>query len=392
MQKIKVLHFAPYFPPHKWGLESHAAEWANAWIRNNYGEVITLTTSIAQPGRRTEWSHTIIPIESFEIVPHFPFPKFWKKEFYSILREVKEAKPDIIVTRTRFFITSFLGWFLAKTLWIPWMHIEHGSGLVESDRWPVIAFSRMWDYTLGWWIIRYSDKVIGISEACKDFIRSFGRKDEVPVIFRGVDFLPTERIEADDESIRLTFIGRLTYLKWCHVLLEALGRIGQKVPWKLTIVGDGEERKKLEEQMRRLDLRGNINFIWMRDREYIATSVLPHTDIFINPSFQEWLPTVVLEALLAKCRVIATDVGGTKEISKEEDLTIIPKDNINVLMLALDEALLDYKDKMWRSYNHVKETFDWDTNIAKYHTITLEVLGNLSKEKVKQPWKKEISL
>ena len=86
------------------------------------------------------------------------------------------------------------------------MHIEHGSGLVESDRWPVIAFSRLWDYTIGWWIIRFSDKVVGISEACKVFIQSFGRKDEIPVIFRGVDFLPSVKIESTDDVVRLTFI------------------------------------------------------------------------------------------------------------------------------------------------------------------------------------------
>lgn len=381
MKKIKVLHFAPYFPPHKWWLESHAAEWADAWTRNNYGEVMTLTTSIAQPGRRSQWDHTIIPIESFEIVPNFPFPKFWKKEFYQILREVKETKPDLIITRTRFFTTSFLWGFLAKIWGIPWIHIEHGSGLVESDRWPVIAFSRMWDYTLGWGIIRFADKVIGISEACKAFIQSFGRKDEIPVIFRWVDFIPSEKMPNTGEFVRLTFIGRLTYLKGCHILLEALARIWQKVPWKLTIVWDGEERKKLEEQMWNSDLRGAVTFIGMRDREYIATEVLPNTDIFINPSFQEWLPTVVLEALLAKCRVIATDVWGTKEISNQDDLTIIPKDNINVLMLALDEALLDYKEKIGKSYEHVKATFDWDTNIGRYHSIISEVIKELSKKK-----------
>ena len=116
------------------------------------------------------------------------------------------------------------------------MHIEHGSGLVESDRWPVIAFSRIWDYTIGWWIVRFSDTVVGISEACKTFIRSFGRKDEIPVIFRGVDFIPSARIPSQDETVHLAFVGRLTYLKGCHILLEALGRVGQKIPWKLTIV------------------------------------------------------------------------------------------------------------------------------------------------------------
>ena len=104
----------------------------------------------------------------------------------------------------------------AKFTGTPWIHIEHGSGPVETDRFLVKVFSRIFDATLGWWIIRFSDTAIGISEACKLFIESFGRKDEIPVIYRGVDFIPSEknRNEREDtQKVQITFIGRLTYLK-----------------------------------------------------------------------------------------------------------------------------------------------------------------------------------
>ncbi len=389
MKKIKVLHFAPYFPPHKGGLETHAAEWANAWIKAEFWDVITITSSVGQKWEKHEKGHTIIPMESVEIVPHFPIAKFWKKSFWQILARVKKEKPDVIVTRTRFFLSSFLGGVCAKLWGIPWVHIEHGSGPVETDRLPVKIFSRLFDATLGWWMVRFSDKVIGISEACKTFIQSFGRKDDVPVIFRGVDFIAGARQDDGETGIRITFVWRLTYLKWVHILIEALGRLIWEPDWHATIVWDGEERSKLQDQVKRLGLTGRITFIGMKDREYIGTEVLPQTDIFVNPSFQEWLPTVVLEALLAWCRVIATDVGGTKEISDKADLTIIPKDNVNILMVALDTAMHDYKEKRWLSYDLIRERFDWSENIKKYYTILSEVVDPLSEQNHETAWKKD---
>ncbi len=393
MKKIRVLHFAPYFPPHKWGLESHAAEWANAWIDREYWEVITLTSSLWQNGEIQKPQHTIIPLESFEIVPHFPVPKFWKWSFWNTLSRVKKEKPDIIITRTRFFLLSFLGGMCAKIWGIPWIHIEHGSGPVETDRLPVKIFSRIFDATLGWWIIRFSGRTIGISQACRLFIQSFGRSDDIPVIYRGVDFVPGKRItrnSKDSQTTNITFIGRLTYLKWVHILITALSKLGWD--WHCTLVWDGEEREKLEQQVRDLHLTERVAFLWMKERKYLAEEVLPNTDIFMNPSFQEWLPTVVLEALLSRCRVIATDVWWTKEISEKEDLTIIPQDDVNALVTALEGAMIDYSEKSWQSYELVRKRFDWQENIQSYYTIISDVVDSLSRENSETSWKKVDSL
>ena len=50
---------------------------------------------------------------------------------------------------------------------------------------------------------------------------------------------------------------------------------------------------------------------------------LPHIDVFVNPSLQEGLPTTVIESLFAQCITVATDVGGTKEITDREDFIVV---------------------------------------------------------------------
>ena len=51
----------------------------------------------------------------------------------------------------------------------------------------------------------------------------------------------------------------------------------------------------------------------------------------MNPSFQEGLPTTVMEALVSGCRVIATDVGGTRELLRKSQFTLIVAHSVSVL-------------------------------------------------------------
>jgi len=60
----------------------------------------------------------------------------------------------------------------------------------------------------------------------------------------------------------------------------------------------------------------------MKEKEFIRKFLSESNCILINPSYQEGLPTTVIEGLLTKSVVIATDVGGTREISEEEDLLL----------------------------------------------------------------------
>jgi len=51
MNKINIIQFLPYFPPHKWGLETVAEELAYHYVKAWYGEVINVTFD----GRVSSW-------------------------------------------------------------------------------------------------------------------------------------------------------------------------------------------------------------------------------------------------------------------------------------------------------------------------------------------------
>ncbi len=151
-------------------------------------------------------------LPAFDIVHGFPFPKFWKKEFWAGIQAAKKWKPEIIHTHTRFFLSSFLGGIFSKWYHIPWIHIEHGSGFVVSGNRIIEYGSKLYDHTIGKWTLRWADMIITVSKACEDFVReSFGVK-KVQTIYRGITRVSPKTSRSETE-IHIGFVGRLVDLK-----------------------------------------------------------------------------------------------------------------------------------------------------------------------------------
>lgn len=382
MKKYHILQFTPYFPPHTWGLEAFAQEWSMQYTSFG-GKVTNLTSTIDQTVIQDYYDekwYRVWLLPSFDIIPGYPIPKFWSAKFWFILAKIRASRPDFIHTHTRFFIQTFLGAILARIWWIKWVHIEHWSGLVQGLVWWKRLISNMYDFTIGRLVFRHADAVVCISEACADFVRRYTSR-KLHVIYRGIELDYNKMIRDDTsnlETIKFGFVWRLVALKGVDVLLRALASFEQKIAqdWRLEIVGDGQDRQSLEILAMELNLQEKVYFLGSQDREWVLYHFLPSIDIFVNPSFQEGLPTTVLEALLAKCVVVASDVGGTKEISDACDLLLLKPGNVDDLikMLVHSVCLLS---KKWSSYVQVKSKFSVDSCLSSYIVLRQDILGSI---------------
>lgn len=231
----------------------------------------------------------MIILPAFDLVKNFPFPAFWRKGFWTAFREIQKFDVQIIQTHTRFFLSSLIGGIYAKWHRKKWVHIEHGSGYVVSDKWIVTFFSKAFDRTIGLWILSRADSVIAISEACKRFVQSEFVNREVSVIYRGMNIPDVEKIPLTDGRIRLAFVGRLVHLKGLQYFLEAITLLREEGIENIScqIVGDGEERTELETFVRENNLETEVAFLGFMSKNDVLTKVLPQTDIFVNPSLQE---------------------------------------------------------------------------------------------------------
>lgn len=138
-----------------------------------------------------------------------------------------------------------------------------------------------------------------------------------------VDYIETKLKEKStgllpQNSYNLLAAGRLTYQKGFDLLIDELAKIGDKLDYHLTILGIGEDKLKLENQLNNLQLSKRVTLKGTVTNPYLY---MHEADLFILSSRFEGFPNVALESLMCGTPVLANNcLGGINEI-------IIPKYN-----------------------------------------------------------------
>jgi glycosyltransferase involved in cell wall biosynthesis len=143
--------------------------------------------------------------------------------------------------------------------------------------------------------------------------------------------------------VRLISVGRLAEQKDFATLVSALALV-PRGSVELQILGEGRERSAIEEQIHRLGLDAVIELAG--DVEDVPER-LASADIFVLSSRYEGMPIAVLEAMAAGLPVVATDLGGLREmITAEGTQLLVPPGDPRALAdsiarLVSDPALRD---------------------------------------------------
>jgi glycosyltransferase involved in cell wall biosynthesis len=114
---------------------------------------------------------------------------------------------------------------------------------------------------------------------------------------------------AGDERL-LVFVGRLVELKCIDLLLRALAQAQRADRVRLLIIGDGEEKPKLQALAAELGLERRATFLPAMANEKLPT-YWNAADAFVIPSRQDAWPVVVVEALVAGLPVLGSDACGS---------------------------------------------------------------------------------
>jgi glycosyltransferase involved in cell wall biosynthesis len=204
--------------------------------------------------------------------------------------------------------------------------------------------TRRMDYPVrrGWYdrylYNRRVDGVIAISHQIAELLADGGvREENIRVIYSGVDPEPFQALTAPSGDSSPLVIGTVAVLeerKGHRFLLEAashLKRYGQKVRYR--IAGDGAQKERLHELTRKLGLHEQVEFLgFVTDVPGFLSSI----DIFVLPSLFEGLGVAVLEAMAAARPVVASDVGGLRELVADgESGLLVPPGVASSLAQAL---------------------------------------------------------
>lgn len=373
---MKILVFTPYYPPHIGGLESHADEF-NKYLSQKGVDIFVFTPRLPKDALEKEIKHNnvkVIRFPAFEIISGYPLPRFWNFRFWKLFFGLFKEDIDIVISRTRFFTTSIMALKYAKLKRKKWLHIEHGSDFVKLTNEFYSAIAKLYDYTFGKIVLNFCDKLVANSQASADFCRKLAPNKPCEVIYRGVEI---ERVENAVPNLELknkykdefiiTFIGRLISGKGVSDLISAVKDINSD--FVLFIIGDGPERKNLEVLAKKLNLENKVVFFGYQKFED-AIAIIKISDLVVNPSYTEGLPTSVIEAALCRKAIIATNVGGTSEIlTNEKSGFLIKPKQIDILREKIEKLINDeeLRENLGReAYNEVIKKFDWEKSIDKY--------------------------
>lgn len=137
----------------------------------------------------------------------------------------------------------------------------------------------------------------------------------------------------------IVYVGRFVEAKGMNELVAAFGQLAAgNADLRLVLIGDGVMRDALLEKVASAGLREQVLVPGGLAPEEVARWITA-SDVLTLPSWSEGYPNVVVEAVACGRPVVATDVGGTREIINDANGMLIPPRDIDALRDALREAL-----------------------------------------------------
>jgi len=195
-------------------------------------------------------------------------------------------------------------------------------------------------------------------------------------------FIDEKDIKKSNTPLILLFVGRLVPFKGADMLIEAIANLNPDIKQKvlLKIVGDGSERKNLEELVKQKNLSSKIIFKgWVKNEK--ISEVYKEADVFCYPSIREFGGAVVLEAMAAGLPCIVVNNGGIGEyVTESSGLKILPKSRtfivqelVQAITKLVEEPELRYS--MGRGAFERAKQFKWSRKVDDLINIYEEVIS-----------------
>ena len=154
----------------------------------------------------------------------------------------------------------------------------------------------------------------------KQTFDNFAIKKEIRVISNFIDFDRFKKVNKDHfkkaiapngEKI-LVHVSNFRKVKRVEDVIYVFEKVLKKIPSKLLLIGDGPERRKLEDLCRQIGLCDEIRFLGKQDA---VEELLSVADLFIMPSANESFGLAALEAMACEVPVISSNAGGIPEVN-----------------------------------------------------------------------------
>ena len=241
-------------------------------------------------------------------------------------------------------------------------------------------------------IVKFLKINIGFKKRCKNadliLCKSYGMLNNVPQKYKNKAELFTDvAVELKDinnsanssDNTKYLAVGRLDAWRGFDVLIEAFAKAAKtNESIRLEIVGDGKDRKRLEQLIDENGMREHITMcgeLPMEDYE----SKVAESDVIINPSLKEGAVTVAFDSLAMEKPLICIDTGGYTRYFNDKRSRVIKLERKNTTVNRLSEAILELTDKNLRDemIDQIKEDkvkYTWDQKGIEIRDVVAQCL------------------
>jgi glycosyltransferase involved in cell wall biosynthesis len=201
-----------------------------------------------------------------------------------------------------------------------------------------------------------------------------------------------------ERKLRFVFVGRLIPLKACDLALRGSAHHLRTGAAHFTVVGDGPERKNLQELAVSLGIEKAVTFTgWVERAD--ALKQLAQADVFVFPSLREFGGAVVFEALALGAVPVVADFGGpgdivTPEVGYKIGLTS-EADFVRKLATVLDRLALDsdhLETLRQQGMAYARERLTWEGKARAFSGVLQWVTGNGPKPDLPPPTRQGLAV
>lgn len=311
--------FTPSFLPLTGGMEVKIYE-ISRWLAEHCNEVFLMTIRRGTSPRKEILEG--IEIERFILTGPFIIPK--------LLQLVFAKRIDVVHVHWSKWKTGLLAVLIAKIIGKPVILGLAGDDVytpADPERRPGFIYMH---------VVEMADLLVTTSEDLKRRAVEKGFPRNAVAIPQGID---TKRFNpmVSGRKVRETLdwlenpivmaAARLIERKGIAYLVDAFAQVLREEPdAKLMIAGEGPERSRLEEKVRKLGLSKSVSFLGIIPYREVS-SYYAACDVFVHIPTYEAMPHVIYEAMATGKPVVTSRVGGILEVIEHEKdgLLVEPK-------------------------------------------------------------------
>ena len=231
--------------------------------------------------------------------------------------------------------------------------------------------------------MQHADQVVCISQFAKGQLMRISHPDDwhkFEVCRLGVDPAQfTLKARTASRSTRLLCVGRLSAAKGQVLLVQACAQLRDRgLDFSLTLVGDGPDRKRIEQEIARLQLGSHITLTGSLNQEAVKAH-LGMADVFVLPSLAEGIPVVLMEAMSSGVPCVSTPVNGIPELIVHDSTGLLATpgdvDSLTRQLTRLIEQPQLRQSLAHAAHGKVLADFDLIRNVARLSQCFTQAQG-----------------